>query len=190
MNNQSSILKIQSENGFNKHKGKYHSIWILSTTYSYSKNTIGVWMVIIHADSTLTCINVIDWYGFYNNREEDSYAIQYNDGLQIMQWSNTTTSCISIDSIAKLSPRIQCISVIVPFGFYRIDCMILSIDWILSMNHSIDDLSLINRKIPKNTNHKWWLDYHYQSDSDWSILSNHSIHNQQYHRNQWYSIWL
>ena len=84
MNNQSSILKIQSENGFNKHKGKYHSIWILSTTYSYSKNTIGVWMVIIHADSTLTCINVIDWYGFYNNREEDSYAIQYNDRFQQM----------------------------------------------------------------------------------------------------------
>ena len=24
----------------------------------------------------------------------------------------------------------------------------------------------------------------------WSILSNHSIHDQQYHRNQWYSIWL
>ena len=66
---------------------------------------------------------------FYNNWEEDCYAIQYNDRLQLIQWSNTTTSCISIDLIAKLSPRIQCVSVIVPFGFYRIDCMILSIDW-------------------------------------------------------------
>ena len=84
---------------------------------------------------------------FYNKKEEDYYAIQYNDGLQIIQWSNKTVSCISIDSIAKLSLIIQCISVIVPFGFYRIDCMILSIDWILSIYHSIDVLSLINRKI-------------------------------------------
>ena len=64
-----------------------------------------------------------------------------------MQLSNKTISWISIDLIAKLSPRIQCISVIVPFGFYRIECMILSIDWILSMNHSIDYLSLINCKM-------------------------------------------
>ena len=121
---------------------------------------------------------------FYNNREENCYAIQYNDGLQIMQWSNLTISWISIDSIAKLSPRIQCDSVIVPFGFYRIDCMILSIDWILSMNYYIDCLSLMIGKYLKNTNHELWLDYHHQSDSDWSILSNHSIHDQQYQRNQ------
>ena len=149
---------------------------------------IGWWL--FNADSTLTCITVIDWYGFYNNREEDCYAIQYNDGLQIIQWSNITISWISIDSIAKLSPRIRCISVIVPFGFYRIDCMILSIDWILSMNYYIDCLSLMIGKYLKNTNHELWLDYHHQSDSDWSILSNHSIHDQQYQRNQWYSIWL
>ena len=105
----------------------------------------GWWLY--NADFTLTCINVTDWHGFYNNREEDCYAIQYNDGLQIIQWSNTTTSCILFDLIAKLLPRIQCISVIVPFGFYRIDCLILSIDWILSMNHSIDYLSLINCKM-------------------------------------------
>ena len=84
---------------------------------------------------------------FYNNREDHCYAIQYNDGLQLIQWSNITISWISIDLIAKLSPRIQCISVIVPIGLYWIDCMILSIDWILSINHSIDDISLINRKI-------------------------------------------
>ena len=84
---------------------------------------------------------------FYNNRDDHCYAIQYNDRLQLIQWSNITISCILIDSIAKLSPRIQCISVIVPFEFYRIECMILSNDWILSINHSIDVLSLINRKI-------------------------------------------
>ena len=84
---------------------------------------------------------------FYNNREEDCYALQYNDGLQIIQWPNVTISWISIDSIAKLSPRIQCISVIVPFGFYRIECMTISIDWVLSMNCSIDFLSLINCKM-------------------------------------------
>ena len=84
---------------------------------------------------------------FYNNRDDHCYAIQYNDRLQLIQWSNITISWISIDSIAKLSPRIQCISVIVPFGFYRIDCMILSIDWVLSMNHSIDYLSLIMDEI-------------------------------------------
>ena len=84
---------------------------------------------------------------FYNNREEDCYALQYNDGLQIIQWPNVTISWISIDSIAKLSPRIQCISVIVPFGFYRIECMTISIDWVLSMNCSIDFLSLINYKM-------------------------------------------
>ena len=86
---------------------------------------------------------------FYNNRNDHCYAIQYNDGLQLIQWSNKTVSCISIDSIAKLLPRIQCISVIVPFGFYRIDCMILSINWILSMNHSIDYLSLMIGKYLK-----------------------------------------
>ena len=105
---------------------------------------------------------------------------------------------ISIDSIAKLSPRIQCDSVIVPFWFYRIDCMILSIDcmilsidcmilsidWILSMNYYIDCLSLMIGKYLKNTNHELWLDYHHQSDSDWSILFNYSIHDQQYQRNQ------
>ena len=69
---------------------------------------------------------------------------------------------ISIDSIAKLSPRIQCISVIAPFGFYRIDSMILSIDWVLSMNYSIDYLSLMIEKYLKNTNHELWLDYHHQ----------------------------
>ena len=84
---------------------------------------------------------------FYNNREEDCYAIQYNDRLQLIQLSNKTVSCISIDSIAKQSLRIQCISVIVPFGFYRIDCLILSIDGILSINHSIDYLSLIMDEI-------------------------------------------
>ena len=128
--------------------------------------------------------------GFYNNRDDHCYAIQCNDSLQLIQWSNVTISWISIDSIAKLSPRIQCVSVIVPFGFYRIDCLILSIDWILSCNHSIDYLSLMIGKYLKNTNHEWWLDYHHQSDSDWSILSNYSIHDQQYQRNQWYSIWF
>ena len=39
-------------------------------------------------------------------------------------------------------------------------------------------------KYLKNTNHELWLDYHHQSDSDWSILSNHAIHDQQYQRNQ------
>ena len=82
-----------------------------------------------------------------NKKEEDSYAMMFNDGLQLIQWSIVTISCISIDSIAKLSLRIQCISVIVPFGLYWIDCLILSIYWILSINHSIDYLSLINRKI-------------------------------------------
>ena len=110
----------------------------------------GWWLY--NADSTLTCINVIDWYGFYNNREEDSYTTMHNDRLQLIQWSNITTSCISIDSIAKLSPIIQCISVIVPFGFYRIGCLILSIDWILSINHSFDYLSLMIGKYLKKTN--------------------------------------
>ena len=125
-----------------------------------------------------------------NKKEEDSYAMMFNDGLQLMQWSIVTISCISIDSIAKLSLRIQCISVIVPFGIYRIDCMILSIDWVLSMNYSIDNISLMIGKYLKNTNHELWLDYHHQSDSDWSILSNHFVHDQQYQRNQWYSIWF
>ena len=112
--------------------------------------SLRIWLVIgwwlFNADFTLTCINVIDWYGFYNNREEDSYTTMHNDRLQLIQWSNITISWISIDLIAKLSPRIQCISVIVPFGFYRIECMILSIDWILSMNYSIDYLSLMIEK--------------------------------------------
>ena len=84
---------------------------------------------------------------FYNNREDHCYAMMFNDRLQIIQLSNKTVSCISIDSIAKLSPRIQCISVIVPFGFYRIDCLILFIDGILSINHTIDYLSLIMDEI-------------------------------------------
>ena len=29
---------------------------------------------------------------FYNNRDENCYAIQYNDGSQLMQWSNKTVS--------------------------------------------------------------------------------------------------
>ena len=99
---------------------------------------------------------------FYNNREEDSYAIQFNEGFQLIQWSNITISWISTDSIAKLSPIIQCISVIVPFGFYRIDSMILSIDWVLSMNYSIDNLSLMIGKYLKSTN---------QSDG-WIIIIN------------------
>ena len=120
--------------------------------------SLRIWLVIgwwlFNADFTLTCINVIDWYGFYNNREEDSYTTMHNDRLQLMQWSNVTISCISIDSIAKLSPRIQCISVIVPFGFYRIDCMILSIDWVISMYCSIELLLLMIGKYLKNTNHE------------------------------------
>ena len=61
MKNQSCIVKIQSKNGFNKHKeGKYHSIWIQSTIHSHSKNKIGVWMVIIqcwfHTD-----LHYCDW---------------------------------------------------------------------------------------------------------------------------------
>ena len=148
--------------------------------------SLRIWLVIgwwlFNADFTLTCINVIDWYGFYNNREEDSYTTMHNDRLQLIQWSNITISWISIDSIAKLSPRIQCISVIVPFGFYRIDCMILSIDLILSMHYSIDNLSLMIGKYLKSTKNEWWLYYHHQSDSDWSILSNHSIHDQQYQK--------
>ena len=151
MKNQSCIVKIQSENGFNKHKeGKISQYlnsehnplflqeydWCLDGDYT---------MLIPHWLALMWLIDM----DFYNNRDDHCYAIQYNDRLQLIQWSNTTTSCISIDLIAKLSPRIQCVSVIVPFGFYRIDCMILSIDWILSMNHSIDYLSLINRKIPK-----------------------------------------
>ena len=84
---------------------------------------------------------------FYNNREDHCYAMMFNDRLLIIQLSNKTVSCISIDSIAKLSPRIQCISVIVPFGFYRIDCLILFIDGILSINHTIDYLSLIMDEI-------------------------------------------
>ena len=127
---------------------------------------------------------------FYNKKEEDSYAMMFNDRLQLMQWSNITTSCISIDLIAKLSPRIQCISVIVPIGLYWIDCMILSIDWILSINHSIDDISLINRKI---------LIILIMSN-DWIIIINLILIDRSYpiilfminntKEIKWYSIWL
>ena len=145
MKNQSCIVKIQSENRFNKHKeGKMTQYmnsennpfslkeydWCLDGDYS---------MLIPHWLALLWLIDM----DFYNKKEEDCYAIQYNDRFQLIQWSNITISYISIDLIAKLLPRIQCISVIVPFGFYRIDCLILSIDWVLSINHSIDYLSLI-----------------------------------------------
>ena len=90
---------------------------------------------------------------FYNNRDDHCYALQYNDGLQIIQWSNITISWMSIDSIAKFSLIILCISVIVPFRFYQIDCMIVSIDGILSINHSIDYLSLMIGNT-YNTNHE------------------------------------
>ena len=119
---------------------------------------------------------------FYNNRDDHCYAMQYNDRFQLIQWSNKTVSWISIYLFAKLPLIIQCISVIVPFGFYRIVSMILSIDWVLSMNYSIDYLSLMIGKYLKSTNHEGWLDYHHQSDSDWSILSNHFIHDQQYQK--------
>ena len=149
MKNQSCIVKMQSKNGFNKHnEGKItqylnseHNLLLL---VEYDWGLDGDYTVLI--SHWLALLWLIDM-DFYNNWEEDSYAIQFNDRLQLIQWSNMTISWISIDSIAKLSPRIQCISVIVPFGFYRIDCLILSIDGILSINHSIDYLSLINRKI-------------------------------------------
>ena len=148
MKNQSCIVKIQSENGFNKHKeGKISQYlnsehnplflqeydWCLDGDYT---------MLIPHWLALMWLIDM----DFYNNRDDHCYVIQYNDRLQLIQWSNVTISWISIDLIAKLSPRIQCDSVIVPFGFYRIDCMILSIDWVLSMNYSIDYLSLIIEK--------------------------------------------
>ena len=101
----------------------------------------------------LTLMWLIDM-DFYNNRDDHCYAIQYNERFQQMHDPTWRFHKISIDSIAKLSPIIQCVSVIVPFGFYRIDCMILSIDWILSMNHSIDYLSLMIGKYLKNTNHE------------------------------------
>ena len=145
MKSQRCIVKMQSENGFNIHKeGKISQYlysehnplflqeydWYLDGDYS---------MLIPHWLALMWLIDM----DFYNNREEDCYAIQYNDRLQLIQWSNITISWMSIDSIAKLSPIIQCISVIVPFWFYRIDCMILSIDWVLSMNQFIDYLSLM-----------------------------------------------
>ena len=138
MKNQSCIVKIQSKNGFNKHKEGKITQYLNSEHNPFSLKEYD-WRL----DSDYTMLiprwPALMWLidmDFYNNREEDSYAIQYNDGLQIIQWPNVTISCISIDSIAKLSPRIQCISVIVPFGFYRIDSMILSIDWVLSMHYS------------------------------------------------------
>ena len=140
MKNQSCIVKIQSKNGFNNHnEGKIsqylnsdnnpfllvESVWCLDDDYT---------MLIPHWLALMWLIDM----DFYNKKEEDSYAMMFNDRLQIIQWSNTTTSCILFDLITKLSPRIHCISVIVPFGFYRIGCLILSIDWVLSINHSID----------------------------------------------------
>ena len=127
---------------------------------------------------------------FYNNREEDSYAIQYNEEFQLIQWSNITISWISIDLLAKLSLRIQCISVIVLFGFYRIDCMILTIDWILSIYHSIDVLSLMIEKYLKSTN----------QSNGWIIIINLILIDRSYpiilfminntKEIKWYSIWL
>ena len=76
---------------------------------------------------------------FYNNREEDCYAIQYNDGLQLIQWSNITISWMLIDSIAKLSPRIQCISVIV---LQLIQWSNITISWML-----IDSIAKLSPRI-------------------------------------------
>ena len=106
-------------------------------------------------------------------------------------------SWISIDSVAKQPLRLQCVWVIVPFGFDRINWIILSVDWI-AINESFDRFYIIdnrtNTKTKTNTtttttttnnnnNHEdWWLNTLHQSDSDSdrSILSNHSIHDQQY----------
>ena len=140
MKNQSCIVKIQSENGFNKHKEGKISQYLNSEHNPFS---LKEYYCCLYGDYTmliphwLASMWLIDM-DFYNNREDHCYAMMFNDRLQLMQWSNITTSCILFDLITKLSPRIQCISVIVPFGLYWIDCMILSIDWILSMNHSID----------------------------------------------------
>ena len=107
MKNQSCIVKIQSENRFNKHKeGKMTQYmnsennpfslkeydWCLDGDYS---------MLIPHWLALLWLIDM----DFYNKKEEDCYAIQYNDRFQLIQWSNITISYISIDLIAKLLPR-------------------------------------------------------------------------------------
>ena len=145
MKSQRCIVKMQSENGFNIHKeGKISQYlysehnplflqeydWYLDGDYS---------MLIPHWLALMWLIDM----DFYNNRDDHCYAIQYNERFQQMHDPTWRFHKISIDSIAKLSPIIQCISVIVPFGFYRIDCMILSIDWVLSMNQFIDYLSLM-----------------------------------------------
>ena len=83
-------------------------------------------------------------------------------------------SWISIDSIAKQPLRLQCVWVIVPFGFDRINWIILSVDWI-AINESFDRFYIIdNRANTKtnttttnnNNNEDWWLNTHHQSDSD------------------------
>ena len=83
MKNQSCIVKIQSENGFNKHKeGKISQYlnsehnplflqeydWCLDGDYT---------MLIPHWLALMWLIDM----DFYNNRDEDCYAIQYNDRL-------------------------------------------------------------------------------------------------------------
>ena len=191
MKNQSCIVKIPSENGFNKHKeGKIsqylNSEHILLFLQKYDWLLDGDYTKLI--PHWLALMRLIDM-DFYNNRDDDSYAIQFNDRFQLIQWSNVTITCISIDSIAKLSLRIQCISVIVPFGIYRIDCMILSIDWVLSMNYSIDNISLMIGKYLKSTN---------QSDG-WIIIINLILIDRSYpiilfminniKEIKWYLIW-
>ena len=107
LKNQSCIVKIQSKNGFNKHKERKISIYLNSEhnlLLEYAWWLDGDYSMLIPHWLALMWLIDMD---FYNNREEDCYAIQYNDRLQLIQWSNKTVSWFSIDSIAKLSPRIH-----------------------------------------------------------------------------------
>ena len=65
MKNQSCIVKIQSENEFNKHKEGKIAIFesrAQSILTLRIRLVFGWWLY--NADSTLTCINEIDWHGF------------------------------------------------------------------------------------------------------------------------------
>lgn len=199
-----SILNIQSNNGFQErplskysysnhntngsHNMPHYCIVIIKCWFHIDlfEWDLMIWMI------SIIMIMIIMIRKKERKKEEYCYAIQYNDRFQLIQWSNIMISWISIDSIAKQPLRLQCVWVIVPFGFDRINCIILSVDWI-AINESFDRFYIIdnrtntktNTTTTNNNNHEdWWLNTHHQSDSDsdsdWSILSNHSIHDQQY----------
>ena len=142
MKNQSCIVKIQSENGFNKHKEGKISQYLNSEHNPFS---LKEYDCCLYSDYTmliphwLASMWLIDM-DFYNKKEEDSYAMMFNDRLQIIQWSNTTTSCILFDSIAKLSEN----------TVYFSDCSI----WILSnrLHDIIHRLDIINESF-----YRWYI---------------------------------